>query len=111
MQSLTGQRTIEMDAEEIRIKANNHQVATYPIQSIAGIRVRENYSIPGEEVKDFAGEFNGKVQSNYISIWADSKEQRFDFELDSHYMITQLEKVIAQWKQKGSQVITDPLPH
>ena len=111
LQALANQHIIEMDSQEIRIKTKNKPETVYPIISLTEIRVKDRYGIPGEEVKDFTKEIKGDALKNYVFIQTNDQELRFDFELDSQYMIGQLERVIAQWKQNGLHVVTDPLSH
>ena len=108
MSSLLGHRMIEIDEDEIRIKTKNGKdVETFSPKSLTRIIVKEKYTIPHESMSDLTKEAKGKPTINYISIHSNQKEHRFDFELDSHYMISQLEKVISGWKSHGYQVVID----
>lgn len=108
MSSLLGHRMLEIDADEIRIKTKNGKaVESFSPKSLARISVQDKYTIPHESMSGMTKEVKGKPIVNYISILSDQDERRFDFELDSHYMISQLEKVISGWKNQGFHVVTD----
>ncbi len=108
MSTLLGHRMIEIDPDEIRIKTKNGKATeSFSPKSLDRIRVQEKYTIPHESISDMTKEVKGKPIINSISILSDQNERRFDFELDSHYMISQLEKVISGWKNQGYHVVID----
>lgn len=108
MFSLLGNRIIEIDYDAIRIKSKNGMsLESFDPNSVQLIRIKESYNIPNEKVKDMTREAKGNPTTNYISILTNDQELRFDFELDSYYMITQLDKVISHWKNKGYRVAVE----
>ena len=105
MQALIGERRIEINEKQISIQTQKGKTKEIiPIDEINEITVLEEYVIPGDTMKEHGREFLGNIEKNFIVIKKGQEEQRFDFELDSHYMIVQLNKIIEAWKANGPQV-------
>lgn len=105
MGGLMGQSIIEIDKNEIRIKSkkNNTQEALNP-GNMDKIVVPHEFGIAQETMKDVANEISGNPKKNYLIIYQNNKERKFDFELDSHYMIKQLNKIIDHWILNGLKI-------
>ncbi len=105
MQTLSGKRRIEINEEQISIETKKGKTKEIiPIDEINEITVLEEYLIPGDSIKEHGRELLGNVEKNFIVIKIGQEEERFDFEVDSNYMIVQLNKVIDAWKASGRNV-------
>lgn len=105
MRQKVGKRKIEIDSKEIIVMGKGKQpIQRLPIEEGDHIIVKEEYKIPEETIRSSLNEMGGDPTKNFLIIKKGGKEMRFDFLLDSHYMITQLHKVIQSWKDKGYQL-------
>ena len=105
MQSLLGNKLIEIDEKEIRIKSKNAKAdEVININSADKLVVKETYMIPGDSGKEIRRELKGEARKNYLIFRKGKLNRQFDFEIDSYYMITQLENLIQQWEAKGLSV-------
>ncbi len=98
MDSMIGQSIIEIEKNEIRIKSqqNNSQEAINP-RELDKIVVPSEFGIAQETMKDIGDEISGYPKKNYLILHQNNEARKFDFELDSHYMIKQLDKIIEYW--------------
>lgn len=103
--ALIGKRRIEIDQNQIRIKTKKGQLEeTIEVNDLREIGVLENYFLSAEASNEFTVDLDEEIKKNYIEINRNGIKRRFDFELDSHYMIVQLTKVIEAWKAQGKTV-------
>ena len=105
MNSMVGQNNIEIDENEIRIKSQKGRtLEVLKIENLEKIVLQKVYGIPQETMKDMVNEFKGTTRKNYLIIQKENKKRKFDFEIESHYMITQLNKIIDSWNEKGLKI-------
>ncbi|MEL6942581.1 MAG: hypothetical protein AAFO82_07925, partial [Bacteroidota bacterium] len=105
MMDMTNKRFLELDQEEIRIKSTKNQgEECIQLGDVQKLIVKENYSIPQEDLKEIANEVKGNLQANYLVVQQEGKKRKLDFELDSYYMLTQLNKMIELWRKKGYKI-------
>ena len=100
--SSQGQKLIEIDESEIRIKSiKGAQKETIKLNEIDQLTIKANYTMYQDSMTAFAKEIAGKeISKNFIIVHHNNKERKFDFEFESNYMLKQLNKVIDSWKQK-----------
>lgn len=102
---LKAQRRIEIDEREIRILTSDGQlVESISLDQVDQLRLKDNYGFAQETLGDLARELQGDAKKNYLIVDIAGRQRRFDFEIDSYYGITQLEKVIARWSERGYPV-------
>jgi len=100
-----GNRLIEIKIDEIRIKSKKGiEEETIKLNKLEKIILKDEYSMPQETIKEIGQELTGKTKQNYIIIHQNNKKRQFDFEIDSYYMINQLNKLIESWKMKGYNI-------
>lgn len=100
--SVLGNKLIEIDIDEIRIKSKKGiEEETINLNNVEKIFLKDKYSMPQETIKEFGDELKGKAKQNYIILHIDSLKRKLEFEFDSYYMINQLNKLIETWKTKG----------
>lgn len=98
--SVLGNKLIEIDIDEIRIKSKKGTAEeTINLNNVEKIFLKDKYSMPQETIKELSDELTGKAKQNYIILHKDSLKRKFEF--DSYYMINQLNKLIETWKTKG----------
>lgn len=100
-----GNKQIEIDEEEIRIKSKKGvQEETINLNEIEKIILKDDYSIPQETIKEVGKELMGNTKQNYLILHKNNTGRKLDFEIDSHYMVNQLNKIIESWNSKGFNI-------
>jgi hypothetical protein len=103
----TNNRGIEIDDEFIRIKSKSGEIEEQiNIDSVNKIVVKNNYSFPEENLKEIFREMKGDQLKNFIIINIGGQSKKFEFTMDSYYMIEQIKKVINHWQTKGINIQT-----
>jgi len=96
---------IEISDNAIRILGNSGEVLeALKVADASGIFVKEAYAIPGDTLAGLFKEAQGKSLQNFIVYQAGPKKVRYDFVIESYYMIEQLKKVIQSWQARGVAV-------
>ena len=96
---------IEISDEAIRILGTSGEVVeALKVADASGILVKEAYAIPGDTLAGLFKEAQGKTLQNFIVYQVGSKKVRYDFVIESYYMIEQLKKVIRNWEERGVAV-------
>ena len=102
LNSMIGKKRIELDDSEIRIiSKKGDQQETIPFGAVDKIILKKEYGLPQESMSEIADELKGQPKRNYLIIQQNDQQRKFDFELDSYYMLNQLNKVIDGWMKKG----------
>ncbi|MEL7120627.1 MAG: hypothetical protein AAFO07_14340 [Bacteroidota bacterium] len=102
MLSVLGNKLIEIDTNEIRITSKKgDQKEIIQLDQVDKLIIKKNYVIPQDSFKEVSKEVSGKTNKNYLILHQSNQNRRLDFEIDSYYMINQLNKIIESWKQKG----------
>ncbi|MCF8237395.1 MAG: hypothetical protein K9I85_04510 [Saprospiraceae bacterium] len=105
--SMVRNRSIEISSDNIRILSGHGKILeTISVGEQDRLVVKEAYAIPEETIHDLIREIKGKGLENYMLIRRGEEEIRFDFFLDSYYMIEQLKKIIADWQARGLDIQT-----
>ncbi len=87
---------IEISPKEILLKTKKGEVKeSIEINEQSDLVVRSEYRLL-DKVGDLKEE-----NSNFIIVQNGGEERRFDFNIDSHYMSKQLNKIVEMWKTKG----------
>ena len=103
--SVLGNKLIEIDMDEIRIKSNKGtEDEIIKLNRVKKIILKNEYSIPQETLKEVGQELIGKAKQNHIILQQDNQRRQLDFEVDSYYMMNQLNKLIESWKMKGYNI-------
>ncbi|NNK89643.1 MAG: hypothetical protein HKO89_03470 [Saprospiraceae bacterium] len=100
--STFGNKKIIIDYSSINIEgkkpADNH---VFSIDSLDKIIIKESYQMPENSTKDIINEAKGITLKNFIAFTKDGVKTQYDFVVDSHYMLVQLDKIIAVWKNEN----------
>ena len=105
MNSILGNKLIEIDEQEIRIKSKKGtQEETINLDEVEKLILKEDYSIPQETMKELGEEIIGKAKQNYLILQQNNQKRKLDFEIDSYFMIQQLNKIIENWEVKGYKI-------
>ena len=98
-------KSIEIDTNEIRIKGNKGAtLESINLQELDEIVVQNEYAIAGESITDVKDEALGNYRKHFLILKKAKESRQLYFEIDSHYMMKQLDKVITSWK-KGSHTL------
>jgi len=102
MHEMAGSWTIELDNKEITLRTGDQEIfQTIEVADLDQIIVSPDVGFHQETAKDLVQEAFRQPIINYIKIIKDETVKQYDFELESHYMMVQFEKVVAQWEKMG----------
>ena len=105
MKKLSEQNAIEMNEKEIKIKSlSNGKSERIALDELEKIMIQSEYRIPQDSYKDYGNEILGNPKENYLILCNNETERKIDFEIESHYMLTQLNKLITSWSQTGIKI-------
>ena len=102
--SMVGNRSIEIDQDEIRIKSKKGIEEVFKLNAVDKIILKDEYSIPQETLKEVGQEMTGKTKQNFVIVQQAEELRKLDFEIDSYYMVKQLDKLIESWKLKEYKI-------
>lgn len=103
--SMLGNKLIEIDEEAMRIKSKEGlELELFKLDEVEKIIVKDEYSLPQETMKEVGQEIIGKTKENFIVLHFKHQKRKLDFEIDSYFMVTQLNKLIESWKVKGYNI-------
>lgn len=104
--SMLGEKLVEIDGEAIRIMSKKgDQEEAINLNDVDKITLKHNYSMAQETMRDIGKELTGNMNRNYVILQHGNKERKLDFEVDSHYMLNQLSKVIKDWESKAYNIV------
>ena len=102
LSSMVGNKRIEIDDKEIRIISNKGiQREIIKLDNIDKLILKDSYSMPQETIKELGQEMTGKTKQNFLILQQNSQKRKIDFEIDSYFMLKQLDKIIDSWESKG----------
>lgn len=105
LQSLVGNSFLEVSDDKLVLKSKKGaELQVFPVANVDRFIAKEKYVLYQENVKEMASEMKGNATRNYLVLCVGRERFRFDFEVDSFYMIKQLEKLLDLWKTKGMVV-------
>ena len=105
MKDSVSESAIEISDRSIILKSKSGKKSEeINIQEIEEINVSKEFGFAGETFNDFVQELNGKPLKNAIEINSNGKVRRFDFVIESYYMIEQLKKIIESWRSSGMKI-------
>lgn len=101
-----GNRTMEMDDSEIRLTSKKrNQYESMVLDGKEVIILDKDFTNQESAFSEKSINIDGKALAHSITIRKGGFERKLQFELDSHYMASQLKKVIEAWKSKGYQIV------
>lgn len=105
MHAMFGNKLLEIDDNAIRIMSKNgDQLEVIRLEDLEKIILKEEYSMPQETIREVGEEVSGKAKQNYIILQQNNQRRKLDFEMDSYFMIAQLNKAIDIWTSKGYSI-------
>ena len=105
LNTMIGNKQIEIDEKEIRIISKKGiQQEIIHLDKVDKLIIQDTYILPQETIREVGREMTGKPKQNYIILEQDSQKRKLDFEVDSYYMIEQLNKLIENWKANGYNI-------
>jgi len=103
--AILGNILIEIDEQEIRIKSKKgKEQEIIKLEEVEKIILKKEYGIPQETIKELREELIGKTKQNFIIVHQKEQSRKLDFEVDSYFMIQQLNKLIEIWQKKGYNI-------
>ena len=110
IKAATGEQRLEIEADTIRILDGKGQIIeTILPHTIDKIEVKNSYAMPQESIKDMVQEMKGYPQRHYIRMVKAGQTRQLDFEVDTHYMLNQLRKILSAWEQAGYAIKREPI--
>jgi len=105
MNALSNSSTLDMNTHQISIlNTLNGAKEIISLADVTRIIVKKQYSLPQETLSDLKNEAMGKANEQFIILHQGDKIKRLDFEIDTHFKITQLNKLIEAWQQQGYSI-------
>ncbi len=102
MHLIIGNKIIEIDEEEIRIKSKKGiRLEVIKLAEIDKIILKKDYFMPQEPIKAIGHEIKGNTPQNFIILQKNKEERKLYFEFDSYYMLEQMNKMINKWEEKA----------
>ena len=106
--NLTEKRKIHISNNSIEILNNSGEIEKeFKVSEADEIIVKDKYQISDESISDLIKEIKGANLKNYLIIKSKGKTNKFDFLVDSHYMILQMKKIINFWSEQNIKIKLD----
>lgn len=98
----TANKRIEIDQNKIDIKdSDGNIIETVQIESADKLIVKNDYKMAQESMKDLKEEMKGNTEKHYLILENNKIQRRFDFVIESYYMLNQLKKLVQDWQNKN----------
>jgi hypothetical protein len=106
MQRAISSKSILFTEDSVQILSKNpaEQPKKYTLQEINSITLPASIKIPDESLGDVAKTLSGQQTKQYIIIEQATGKIKFDFLVNSYYMLAQLEKVVTLWENAGKKI-------
>ena len=94
-------KRIEISQNTIELKeASGKVIETISIDEDAKLILKNDYKMAQETMKDIKEEIKGNIEKHFIVVEINNIQKRFDFTIDSHYMLNQLKKIVQLWQKE-----------
>ncbi len=94
-------KRIEISQHSIELKeSDGHLIEKIKIDEGVRLIVKEEYKMAQETMKDVIEEIKRNPEDHFLIVEIDNIQKRYDFVIESHYMLNQLNKLIRMWKQQ-----------
>lgn len=104
---LRGNKYVEFDGTEIRIRSEKHEpTEVIQLAAVENIVLNKYYGMPQENMKEVANELKGNARKNYLLLYHNNRQRQIHFEVESYYMLNQLNSIVEDWKKNGYPVET-----
>ena len=100
---LSADKTLEADISNLTIKEKGDKIVSFSISELDKITIKSVVDI-GEGASDLINIAKGNIPTSFIDIEKKGHKERFEFIIESHYMLVQFNKLIEQWKAQQLQV-------
>ena len=90
-------KRIEIGLDKIQIKeVSGNIIETINIETHDKIIVKNDYKMAQESINDIKEEMKGNTEKHFLILDQHNKQRRFDFEIESYYMLNQLNKIVKR---------------
>ncbi len=101
MELFAGNKFLELDEEALRVVSKNRKIIeTINLESTSSIILKKEYDLYQHSIKDVFSEVVAVEKGNSVILDVEGEKRVFLFEIDSHYKLKQLSKIIDCWLQK-----------
>ena len=105
IQKVLGKKHLEANADSIAIYSKKDGlIEQYSISAINKIKVQKNLQLETGGFKDVIEQFKGNFPESNLKFRINNETKHFDFIIDTHYQLIQLEKCIKAWEEKNIEV-------
>ncbi len=94
IRTIFGKDKIELDTEQIKVKADKTKI--FDLTTVDKIVVKNDYCLEDGGIKSLIDK-----HKNFVGIRQGKELKIFHFEIDSHYTVKQIGKLIKAWQDKG----------
>lgn len=77
---------------------------SFSLREINKITLPSNLKIPDKSIRDTTNTLSGQQRKQYVIIEMGKDTIRYNFLLESYYMLTQFEKLIKYWENSGLEI-------
>ena len=90
----TGRRKLEISTESIRvINTKSLSESQFDFEKLQNINFPEVKGLPQENLEEITKDLKGESTKTYVSFEYQGEKHRYDFLIDSYYMIVQYNKI------------------
>jgi len=101
----TGKK-IEIDQKKLLISNQKKEVEEEIfIENVDSIKVSEAFKLWDQDTTDIVNNLKGKHHKNFIELSFGEKTRKYEFEIESHYMVVQINKLLKHWEKRGIEVL------
>ena len=105
LNAVSDNKLIEIDESEIRIiTKNGKEQEVINLAEVEKLILKEEYVMATGSVKELGEEIAGKTKQDYLILQQNKQKRQLNFEIESHYMAKQLNKIIDIWKTRGYNI-------
>ncbi len=98
-------KRIEIAQNSIELKeANGKVIETIKIDKDAKLIVKNGYKMAQETIEDLKEEIKGNTEKHFLIVEINNIQRRFDFVIESYYMLNQLKKTVQIWQKENFSI-------
>lgn len=98
-------KRIELTKNAIEIKELKGKIIeSFKIEKNTKLFIKADYKMVQEAMSDLKEEIKGNTEKHFIVIESINIKRRFDFEIESYFMLNQLEKIVQIWQGENLSI-------
>lgn len=99
---IVANKRIEIAQNKIEIKdEKGAAIETIKIEKDDKLIVKSDYNMAQETLQNLKEEIKGNPEQHFVILEKNKIRRRFDFVIESYYMLNQLKKLVQEWKKNN----------